>query len=330
MVKSAPAEKNEMLRVRVRWLGQAASLLTALGLVACGGSQGTVATSPAGQLQTTMSVYYAALARHDAAAACAHITAAFWEASLSEGRTALTVAGVHPLPRGSCVQVLHQLFSLNPTSGSRLTKLRVTVRDVSVHGATALAIVSNGRSAQESRFVRSASGHWLIDCCTATQVNSLARRVHRVPSVGMEPTLKPGQLVTADNKVLRTRAPSRGEIVTLHPPVGPACPDPRQGEGYRQPCGAPERSASADVVIKRVVGTPGDRIALVGGFVVRNGLVVHEPYILACGAALCNFPKPIVVPPGSYYLLGDNRGNSLDSRFYGPVPRASILGPVTP
>jgi signal peptidase I len=228
------------------------------------------------------------------------------------------------------VDVLRRLFSLDPTSGSRLSKLRVTVRDVSVHGATALAIVSDGRLAQASRFVRSASGRWLIDCCTAAQANRLARRIYRVPSVGMEPTLKPGQLVAADNIVLRSRAPAVGEVVTLHPPVAAACRDPRQGDGFQQPCGAPAQSASTEVLIKRVVGIRGDRIALVGGRLVRNGMVQDEPYILACGGALCDFPKPVVVPPGTYYVLGDNRGNSLDSRFYGPVPRSSILGVLTP
>jgi signal peptidase I len=63
--------------------------------------------------------------------------------------------------------------------------------------------------------------------------------------------------------------------------------------------------------------------------VIRNGERQAEPYVAACGAdGECNFPKPIRVPPGEYYLLGDNRGVSDDSRFWGPVPSAWIIGTV--
>ncbi len=321
-----------MLRLFTR-LAPAASVASALALAGCGGSQRTVATSPARQLQATMSAYYASLARHDAAAACAQITPGFWEATLRDGSAALTAAGGQPSCRGTCVRVLRYVFSVSPTRGSRLAKLRITVRDVSVHGPTALAIVSDGRSAQESRFVRTSTGRWLLDCCTRTQAGTLPRSIYRVPSVSMEPTLKPGQLVAADNTALRTRPPNLGEIVTLHPPSGAHCSSAKQGQGFPQPCGAPAQSTSAEIVIKRVVGLPGDRIALGGGHVVRNGGIEHEPYIRSCtrgGAEPCDFPRGIVVPPGTYYVLGDNRGNTLDSRFYGPIPRGWILGVIAP
>ena len=61
----------------------------------------------------------------------------------------------------------------------------------------------------------------------------------------------------------------------------------------------------------------------------RNGIRENEPYIEPCGAAPeCNLPKPIVVPAGDYFLLGDNRGDADDSRFWGPVPAAYVLGTV--
>ncbi|HEY6397036.1 MAG TPA: S26 family signal peptidase, partial [Solirubrobacteraceae bacterium] len=230
-----------MLRLRVRSLGQGASLpaALALALAGCGASQGPAPASPAALVQATASAYYAALARQDAAAACAQITPAYWEATLSEARAALPAARGQRIPRGTCGHVLRYVFSLNPTSGSRLAKMRVTVRDVSFHGAGAFAIVSDGRSAGELRFVRSVGGHWLIDCCTRSEARKLKHSFYRVPSVSMEPTLKPGQLVAADTAALRTRPPSLGEIVTLHAPTDPRCASAGQGEGFPQPCGKP-------------------------------------------------------------------------------------------
>jgi signal peptidase I len=208
----------------------------------------------------------------------------------------------------------------------------LTVTNVSIHGATATARVTNGRIAQAARFVRSPSGRWQLDCCTGAQTAELATARWRIPSVSMEPTLKPGEVVTSDNAILRTRPPAFGEIVALHSATDTACRDPRQGQGFSAPCGVPPRSEGAVIMIKRVVGLPGDRIALVGGRLVRNGSVAREPYILPCapGAGPCDFPRPIVVPPHTYFVLGDNRGDSFDSRFFGPVPREWLIGVISP
>jgi signal peptidase I len=65
------------------------------------------------------------------------------------------------------------------------------------------------------------------------------------------------------------------------------------------------------------------------GVVLRDGEPADEPYIADCdGVEACSFPQPITVPDGRYFLLGDNRGASDDSRFWGPVPREWILGRV--
>ena len=61
----------------------------------------------------------------------------------------------------------------------------------------------------------------------------------------------------------------------------------------------------------------------------RNGVRATEPSIAPCGpGAACSFPTPVRVPPGEYYVLADNRGMSDDSRFWGPVPTAWIIGTV--
>jgi signal peptidase I len=148
----------------------------------------------------------------------------------------------------------------------------------------------------------------------------------------MAPTLTAGQHFTADNRVLRARPPALGDIVTFNPPLldTAACANASQGPPGAQPCGVMGPGPSTQTFVKRVIGLPGDRIAIRGGQVVRNGIVEREPYIAACGAGepACDLPKPITVPPGAYYMLGDNRGNSDDSRFFGPVPRAWIIGLV--
>jgi signal peptidase I len=61
--------------------------------------------------------------------------------------------------------------------------------------------------------------------------------------------------------------------------------------------------------------------------VIRNGKRESDPYIRQCGSGgFCNFPKTITIPPGHYFMMGDNRGESDDSRFWGPVPDKWVIG----
>ena len=107
------------------------------------------------------------------------------------------------------------------------------------------------------------------------------------------------------------------------------CGSGTQGSGSTQPCDLPVAQESRAVFVKRVVAGPGDVISLVNGHVIRNGVRQNGPYIAACRAgAVCSFPSPVKVPAGEYYMLGDNRGVSDDSRFWGLVPSAWILGTV--
>jgi signal peptidase I len=156
-------------------------------------------------------------------------------------------------------------------------------------------------------------------------------KYYKVTSGSMEPTLQIGQQVAA----VSSHAPAIGDIVLLHPPAGarpkdPLCGSTDQGGGYTQPCDVPLAQESNATFIKRVVAGPGDTIAIVNGHAVVNGITENEPYIDPCpvGATTCNFPTPVRVPVGDYYMLGDNRGTSDDSRFWGPVPGAWIIGTV--
>lgn len=152
-----------------------------------------------------------------------------------------------------------------------------------------------------------------------------------MPNPGMAPTLNTGARVTIKPT---HAAPALYQLVGFHPPTisNPAelvCPDTNQGPSLQEPCGKPAPREAKAIFVRRVVGLPGDRIAVVNGFVIRNGVKERVPRVSACpGVPECALPKAIVVPAGHYYLVGDNRGDSNDSRFWGPVPRAWIIGVV--
>ena len=77
------------------------------------------------------------------------------------------------------------------------------------------------------------------------------------------------------------------------------------------------------VVVKRVVALPGETIEFVNGTVHINGQPLEEPY-LGGGPSEAGFEGKVTVPPDNYFVMGDNRGNSKDSRVFGPILRSSI------
>ena len=163
----------------------------------------------------------------------------------------------------------------------------------------------------------------------ALLIQAFIVKPYRIPSGSMIPTLAIGQRVLTNRLI---NHPSVGDVVVFHPPRGadpptPMCGNPNQGSGHPQACGLPTQGASTQTFIKRVVGGPGDRIQIVGGHVLRNGVREKDAYIEPCGSdSSCNFPRPVVVPPGDYFMMGDNRGASDDSRFWGPVPDKWVIG----
>jgi signal peptidase I len=164
----------------------------------------------------------------------------------------------------------------------------------------------------------------------ALLVQWLLIKPYRIPSGSMEPTLDVGQRVLVNRLTHRLGAdPSIGDIITFHPPAGADVQPAQCGapQAENQSCTTPTRDKSDQTFIKRVVGVGGDRISIVNGHVIRNGVRERDSYIRPCGATeQCNFPTTITVPAGSYYVMGDNRGNSDDGRFWGPVPKKWIIG----
>jgi signal peptidase I len=127
----------------------------------------------------------------------------------------------------------------------------------------------------------------------------------QVVGVSMAPTLHDSQQYLLNRWVYYFRAPRRSDVVVLRDPVD---------KGF---------------AVKRVIGTAGDRVYLKDGRVFVNGCKLNEPYL---AAGMPTFPylpeneQSFILGKDQFFVLGDNRRNSADSRTYGPVSRRSILG----
>ncbi|HXE45530.1 MAG TPA: signal peptidase I [Conexibacter sp.] len=165
-------------------------------------------------------------------------------------------------------------------------------------------------------------------------VQLLLVKTYRIPSGSMEPTLAIGQRVLVNRIGMRFGDPSVGDIVVFHPPTGadprnapPICGNPAQGLGSSQACATATPKRSDQTFVKRVVGIGGDRLQIRDGHVYRNGRREPDAFTNPCGSGDgCTFSGTITVPNGSFFMMGDNRGQSDDSRFWGPVPKKWIIG----
>ena len=171
-----------------------------------------------------------------------------------------------------------------------------------------------------------------IAVALALLIQAFIVKPYRIPSPSMVPTLDVGQRVLT-NRLAGN--PSVGDVVVFHPPHGadfdnPVCANPNQGgQGglTEQACNKPTPQESSQTFIKRVVAVGGDVIRIINGQVVRNGVVEKASFPIQCnGTPSCNFGKSIKIPPGYYFMMGDNRGESDDSRFWGPVPSKWLIG----
>jgi signal peptidase I len=129
-------------------------------------------------------------------------------------------------------------------------------------------------------------------------------RVARVEGQAMAPTLNHQDRLLVDRLVYRRRAPQRGDLVMLRYPLDP------------------ERS-----FLKRVIAIEGDDLRIVGGYVLVNGVAQEEPFVAGTARSRDDW-GPKVVPAGQYFVMGDRRNNSSDSRHWGYVPRDLIVGRV--
>jgi signal peptidase I len=144
---------------------------------------------------------------------------------------------------------------------------------------------------------------WAMTFLVYFFISTTLVQAYVIPTGSMEGNLRVGDHMLV-NKT--TRDVKRGDIV--------AFPYPKD---------------ISQTFVKRVIGLPGDRIQMVNKEVIRNGRVMVEPYTQHVDARTDpqrdNFPE-LIVPPDTLFVLGDNRDNSLDSRYWGFVPHANIVG----
>jgi signal peptidase I len=177
----------------------------------------------------------------------------------------------------------------------------------------------------------------LVALGLALGIQAFIIKPYRIPSGSMEPTLAIGQRVLVNRIGMDFGDPHVGEIAVFHPPLAAEqqlCgPQPHAVSNGGAACDQPVPQESSVNFIKRIVAGPGDEIYVSEGHVYRKAagkssfVREQDSYIKACGqSSECNFTTPIRIPAGHWFMMGDNRGDSDDSRFWGPVPTGWIIG----
>lgn len=155
--------------------------------------------------------------------------------------------------------------------------------------------------------------HWLFDWAETIVVAFILALIIRaffiqvfwIPSSSMEPTLYIHDRIVVNKVSYHFREPRRQEVVV-----------------FRQV--APEGSPKRDI-IKRIMGLPGEELEIKDGMVYINREAIEEKHPM--NQDFADF-GPIVVPPDAYFVMGDNRPASLDSRYWGFLPKENLIGPA--
>ena len=148
----------------------------------------------------------------------------------------------------------------------------------------------------------------------ATLVRMFVFQTYFIPTSSMVPTLGVYDRILVQKAFFNWHDVREGDIVVFtHPPLDD-CPGPANGD-----------------LVKRVIGLPGQTIYSSGNSIYVNGHLLSEPYLPRydpLGPAIPNASRqhPFRVPAGEFYLLGDNRAISCDSRYWGPITGSSIVG----
>ena len=170
-------------------------------------------------------------------------------------------------------------------------------------------------------------GQWLIELVAIVLVALVLAVVLRtfvvqtffIPSGSMEPTLQIGDRILVDKLSYHLHGVDRGDIIVFKRPADENC-----------------GGATVNDLVKRVVGLPGETISLSGGQVYINGKELAEPWLPASEQGLTTAARgapwdletPYKIPQDEYFVMGDNRTESCDSRYWGPVAHALIVGKV--
>ncbi|HLB39500.1 MAG TPA: signal peptidase I [Actinomycetota bacterium] len=187
------------------------------------------------------------------------------------------------------------------------------------------------------RFLGEMPGLILMSLLLAILIKTFLVQAFYIPSGSMENTLKVNDRVLVTKVPYYFHDPERGDVIVFEDPdpnkqpkrsaIGGAVHWLFQGIGFQKP--------DNEDFIKRVIGLPGDEVLAKNGKVFVNGVAISEPY---ARGTTTDFDK-VIVPDGMYFVLGDNRGNSMDSRFglgvvadpqkmpgVGFIPRDNVVG----
>ncbi len=141
-----------------------------------------------------------------------------------------------------------------------------------------------------------------------------------IPSGSMEPTLQVGDRILVNKLSYHLHGVDRGDIVVFSRP--PA-----------ENCGGPE----VNDLVKRVIGLPGETISLANGYVYIDAKRLNESWLPSQeqgvtspgpGGPAYSLARPFHIPANDYFVMGDNRTDSCDSRYWGPIPGSLIVGKV--
>lgn len=135
----------------------------------------------------------------------------------------------------------------------------------------------------------------------------LVMRPHKIDGQSMMPNFPNNEYLLTEKVTYYTRNPERGDVVVFTPPV-----------------------SNLDEYIKRVIGLPGEKIMIKNGRVYINYQLINEPYLdsnlYTSAGTFLKEGEEYLIPEGEYIVLGDNRANSSDSRYWGPITKKSMSG----
>jgi signal peptidase I len=175
--------------------------------------------------------------------------------------------------------------------------------------------------ARRSRWLREGIIVVVVAVLVAVLLRTFVVQTFYIPSGSMEPTLQIGDRILVDKLSYDLHSVHRGDIVVF-------------GRPPAEDCGGPE----VNDLVKRVIGLPGDVLSLSGGYVYVDGKRLDERWlppseqgVTTAGPVGSHYDlvHSYRIPANDYFVMGDNRTDSCDSRYWGPIPKSLIVGKVS-
>jgi signal peptidase I len=171
-----------------------------------------------------------------------------------------------------------------------------------------------------SRWLREVAIVVVVAVLVAVLLHTFVVQTFYIPSGSVEPTLQIGDRILVDKLSYDLHSVHRGDIVVF-------------GRPPAEDCGGPQ----VNDLVKRVIGLPGDMMSLSGGYVYVDGKRLDESWLPTSEQGVTtagpvghsyDLVRPYRVPANDYFVMGDNRTDSCDSRYWGPIPKSLIVGQV--